>query len=213
MNLSELSFVQKVLLPFKKPTIFIDELAKKDLASYRITPKEVLEGVNAIYKENGINFAYLLNDLEIREWRYRDSWWDKFRFLMVRLKDSGICGVFIKDFLLNKLGNIHKTNLSLGVVVIGFSGCVNYGSGQAYLGKYGNGPYIIGTRTDFTKERFEYLKMLAHNCAHEQGHLYGLLHVDDKEFIMHAYSDFCNTKFDEISKKKLLSVLSGKANG
>lgn len=71
--------------------VFVDKLAKKDLAEQGVTPQEILRRAGRIYKENGIQFGYFLNRVPIKKWNHNstiapsiDSSWDLYSIIFDR---------------------------------------------------------------------------------------------------------------------------------
>lgn len=124
----------------KKAIVFIDGLAQKDLAEYGITPRQILEEIVKIYKNNGLEFNYVFTGLPVKSWSHK----------------SGVAADFhtAKHLLQVVFREAENEFLNLGSrkykhdVFIFLSGCLFIGYGKAKYSPYfpGNGLILLGTR-------------------------------------------------------------------
>ena len=213
----------------KTVTVFVDVFAKEDLEKHgNLSPVAVLGKIIDIYeRENSLPFRYI-GEIKVKEWRY-SKWWMKVEvfifqlaeFLTFRFSSSKD---LLQVLLYSGAEELYKKEGS--DVCIFLTGLMGAGNGLAWPDTYktgcdGNGIMMIGTKDEIVMqvylpdnpdmpvvyELLDYKLRLALVGVHEQGHLYGLKHVDDQNSIMYKFSNSA-LKFDPASREKLLKILN-----
>lgn len=195
----------------KTVTVYMDEMAAENLQIARTNMTYVLGLVNLNFASQGIGIRYDLNSLRVKKWSYR------FEYLQ-RRRNRGEEDKNILAGMRNKKFGAEDDSSDVhifitGHMVIGEGNVEKLGWRFLKFGTRGRGSMLIGNARiepmHYDHERDIYLITLAATIAHEQGHLFGLSHVDDANSLMHPITIYGRTRLlDVSSKKRLQDILS-----
>lgn len=217
--------------PFRV-TVFMDESAKRDLVKYNLTPEQILRNVYKKYwEENRIDLVgYDYKNLAVKEWRHTESFIPFRKFLSF---SDDFFGDKITDLFFEEIMPIEEVEWRSEIWIF-LTGDLSLGTGCAPsgFGGPGTGTLIIGTAEpeDLWSDKkslqevfgeysekdvkrytafynLDQLSKLTIIVMHEQGHLYGLKHVNDENSFMYPWTNK-NFKLDEKSKQKLERTLN-----
>jgi len=194
----------------KTVTVFMDEEAEKIFQELKIEMRYVLELINLNFASQGVDSRYDIQSIEIKRWNY------KFEDLPYRKNSEQV------KISLTSLRDRHKSEKIDSDVHIFLTGRVSLGEGSVknigwkfwIFGNRGRGSMLVGADDYFSRiihlsfDRATYMTTLAQVIAHEQGHLYGLHHVAERNSLMYSVSEFGKARLlDAYSKKKLQKIL------
>ncbi len=196
----------------KTVTVYMDEGAENNFKTARMDVGYVLELVNLNFASQGIDFRYDLRSLKIKKWTYKSA---------DLPKGKDVAGIRYGLYKLQKMKIGFEDDKS--DVHIFITDIIRVGSGLASegwkfwrFGSRGKGSMLVGNSPFFLNfigydgwDRDAYLATVASTVAHEQGHLYGLKHVENFESLMNRGGEYGKSLLlDGYSKNKLHDILS-----
>lgn len=193
----------------KTVQVFLNPDSEKQLRDARLDIAYVLELVNLNLAVQGIDLRYDLKTLKIRKWNY------KMKDFPIKDRLSDIRMVLLKYSEKN-----YKSARADSDIRIFITGDLSANVGQVAkisrnfwkFRSNGRGDMLVGNLNDFDNSvgaRDSYISALATTILHEQGHLFGLRHVNKKGTLMYKEDSTGKILFlDEDSKSRLKKILA-----
>ena len=212
MAISDLYITKHVCqyTPHKSIIIFVDKRAQKSLSEYDISIPDLIQHANKVFREHDLPMRYNAGMVQIREW---DSYSRECQFFNAEFINEREC--FVRE--LGPRVGLERQTSDPDVIVFLTGVSFEDFSGKTFWNvEHGNGTIILnlGSHINIYKDneslnrnaRKYFLRCFAHLLIHEQGHLYGLDHVQDRFSIMNENASNLGdhrVRFDKDSLKKL----------